>query len=160
MVAHGITSLWYRKQASGHEQESLLSGISATFLPLIITFPLDLIFFRAHTFKIAYLSFCVFTVYIYLFISRRYFQDYGTPCPQESLPHAFLTKQGISSREEEIIELLVLGKTNREIAEELFISNNTVKTHIKNVYGKLDVSNRVQLFSLLRGETRYNSRQV
>jgi DNA-binding CsgD family transcriptional regulator len=159
MVAHGITSLWYRKQASGREQESLLTGISATFLPLIVTFPLDLVFFRAHTFKIAYLSFSVFVVYIYLFISRRYFQDYEIPCPQESIPHAFLTQQGISSREEEIIELLVLGRTNREIAEKLFISNNTVKTHIKNVYGKLDVSNRVQLFSLLRGETRQNSRQ-
>jgi LuxR family maltose regulon positive regulatory protein len=46
---------------------------------------------------------------------------------------------------------LVEGKTNREIAQRLFISENTVKTHVKNIYGKLGVSNRVQLFSLLRG---------
>ncbi|MDD4220346.1 MAG: helix-turn-helix transcriptional regulator [Sphaerochaetaceae bacterium] len=152
MVAHGITSLIFRKKASGWEQESLLKGISATFLPLIITFPLDLIFFDEHTFKLAFLSFAVFVVYLYLFISRRYFQDYEVPFLQEGIPQGFLAQKGVSSREEEIIEQLVQGKTNHEIAEHLFISTNTVKTHIKNIYSKLKVSNRVQLFSLLRGK--------
>ncbi len=152
MVAHGITSLMYRKRASGWEQENLLKGISATFLPLVFTLPLDLIFFKEHTFKLAFLSFAVFVVYLYWFISRRYFQDYEAPYLQEGIPQGFLTQQGISMREEEIIEQLVQGKTNREIAEHLFISTNTVKTHIKNIYGKLKVSNRVQLFSLLRGK--------
>lgn len=151
MVPHGITSLWFRKKASGREQEVLLQGMSATFLPLIVTFPLDLIFFRDHSFKLAYLSFSIYVVFLYLFISRHYFQDYDMPCPEQHIPHAILHEHGISVREEQIIGLLVEGKTNREIAEELFISANTVKTHIKNIYGKLDVSNRVQLFSLLRG---------
>lgn len=151
MVLHGITALIFRKRSSGWEQEQLLTGISFTFLPLILTFPLDLIFFRDHTFKIAYLSFSVFVVYLYFFISRHYFQDYDTPIPGESIPQDLLEKRGISAREREIILLLVEGKTNREIAERLFISANTVKTHVKNIYGKLHVSNRVQLFSLLRG---------
>lgn len=151
MVIHGIVALIYRKQATGWEQEQLLTGISVTFLPLIITFPLDLVFFREHTFKIAYLSFSIFVVYLYFFISRHYFQDFETPCPGEQIPQSFLEQQGVSSREQEIIVLLVEGKTNREIGERLFISENTVKTHVKNIYGKLEVSNRVQLFSLLRG---------
>ena len=151
MVLHGITAVVYRKRASGWEQEQLLSGISFTFLPLVLTFPLDLIFFSDHTFKIAYLSFSVFVVYLYFFISRHYFQDYDIPCPGEQLPRSFLEERGISSREQELIMLLVEGKTNREIAERLFISENTVKTHVKNIYSKLSVTNRVQLFSLLRG---------
>ena len=151
MVAHGITSLVYRKRASGREQEVLLVGMSATFLPLILTFPLDLIFFRDHTFKLAYLSFSIYVVFLYLFISRRYFQDYDSPSPQGPLPMRLLHQKSISARELEIVALLVEGKTNREIAERLFISANTVKTHIKNIYGKLEVSNRVQLYTLLRG---------
>ncbi len=151
MVLHGITALIYRKRASGWEQEQLLTGISFTFLPLVLTFPLDLIFFRDHTFKIAYLSFSVFVVYLYFFISRHYFHDYDTPCPGRQLPKELLDTRGVSAREQEIILLLIDGKTNREIAEKLFISTNTVKTHVKNIYGKLHVTNRVQLFSLLRG---------
>jgi DNA-binding CsgD family transcriptional regulator len=151
MVIHGVVALIYRKRSSGWEQEQLLSGISFTFLPLIVTFPLDLLFFRDHTFKIAYLSFSVFVVYLYFFISRHYFQDFDKPCPEGQIPQHYLDEHGISAREQEIIVLLVEGKTNREIAERLFISENTVKTHVKNIYTKLEVSNRVQLFSLLRG---------
>lgn len=157
MVIHGIIALIYKKHASGWEQEQLLTGISVTFLPLIVTFPLDLIFFREHTFKIAYLSFAVFVVYLYFFISRHYFRDFENPDVKDHLPQKFLEEQGISSREQEIINLLVDGKTNREIAEQLFISDNTVKTHVKNIYAKLSVSNRVQLFSLLRGSRSLSS---
>ncbi|BCJ88195.1 hypothetical protein skT53_31800 [Effusibacillus dendaii] len=39
------------------------------------------------------------------------------------------------------------GRTNREIAEELFISENTVKNHLKNILHKLHLENRVQLTS-------------
>jgi DNA-binding CsgD family transcriptional regulator len=150
MVALGITALFYRKKASGWEQEQLLRGIGFTFLPLLVTFPLDLIFFRHHAFKLAYLSFSVFVVYLYFFISRRYFQRYEVFNQEIEIEGAILKQKGISVREEEIIRLLVQGRNNREIAETLFISPNTVKTHIKNIYGKLDISNRIQLFSLLR----------
>ncbi|AEV30013.1 response regulator containing a CheY-like receiver domain and an HTH DNA-binding domain [Sphaerochaeta pleomorpha str. Grapes] len=150
MVVLGITSLIYRKKATLWEEEQLLRGISITFLPLVITFPLDLIFFRHHAFKLAYLSFSIFVVYLYFFISRRYFQKYEVSYQQLTVQADILRAHGISIREEEIIRLLVQGKTNREIAEKLFISTNTVKTHVKNIYGKLNVSNRVQLFSLLK----------
>lgn len=160
MVLHGVVALIFKNRAIGWEQERLLNGISVTFLPLVLTFPLDLIFFREHTFKIAYLSFSVFVVYLYFFISRHYFQDFDIPCPGESISQTILEQKGVSTREGEIIVLLMEGKTNREIAERLFISANTVKTHVKNIYGKLEVSNRVQLFSLLRGHENHPSRKV
>lgn len=50
----------------------------------------------------------------------------------------------ISKRELEVLELISKGYSNQEIAEELFISLNTVKTHISNLYLKLEVSNRTK----------------
>lgn len=50
------------------------------------------------------------------------------------------------SKQEEKIKMLILeGKTNKEIAAELFISISTVKTHITNIYSKLNVSTRKEL---------------
>jgi NarL family two-component system response regulator LiaR len=51
---------------------------------------------------------------------------------------------GLSSREQEVLRLLSQGSTNREIAEALEISENTVKAHLKSILRKLGVSNRVE----------------
>lgn len=51
----------------------------------------------------------------------------------------------LSRQEQNIQNLIVQGKTNKEIANELFISISTVKTHITNIYGKLKVSGRQEL---------------
>lgn len=53
----------------------------------------------------------------------------------------------LSAREREILELVALGRINREIAEILHISENTVKNHLKNILKKLHLENRVQLTS-------------
>jgi DNA-binding NarL/FixJ family response regulator len=50
----------------------------------------------------------------------------------------------LTQRQRQILLLLRLGKTNDEIANELEISVNTVKTHLKSLYTKLEVSNRTQ----------------
>lgn len=51
---------------------------------------------------------------------------------------------GISEREREVLDLLADGNSNQEIADRLFVSTNTVKTHLKNLYAKLEVSRRTQ----------------
>jgi DNA-binding CsgD family transcriptional regulator len=48
----------------------------------------------------------------------------------------------LSVREREIAELVMARKTNREIAAELFLSEKTIETHLRNVFGKLGVSSR------------------
>jgi DNA-binding CsgD family transcriptional regulator len=58
----------------------------------------------------------------------------------------FLEKYGISKREEEIVLCLLNGKTNREIADQLFISASTVKAHVYNIFRKASVKTRHQLF--------------
>ena len=55
-----------------------------------------------------------------------------------------LKSLGISDREYDVLVLLAEGRTNREIAEGLYISLNTVKTHLTRLYEKLEVSRRTQ----------------
>lgn len=50
----------------------------------------------------------------------------------------------LSDREKEICKLIVLGYSNKEISDELYISLNTVKNHLNNIYKKLGVSDRTQ----------------
>ncbi len=52
---------------------------------------------------------------------------------------------GLSPREREILGLIAEGLTDKEIAEELFISVNTAKTHLKNILTKLQVKSRAQI---------------
>lgn len=55
-----------------------------------------------------------------------------------------LEKYGISKREYEVLELMARGLSNQEIADKLFVSLNTVKTHTANLFVKLDVKRRTQ----------------
>ena len=52
---------------------------------------------------------------------------------------------GLTDREVEMVKLLPEGLTNKELAETLFIAENTVKVHVKNILGKLQLRNRQQL---------------
>lgn len=54
-------------------------------------------------------------------------------------------KYGLSSREIEVVSLITHGYSNREISESLYISIHTVKTHIENIFRKLEVKNRADL---------------
>ncbi len=58
---------------------------------------------------------------------------------------------GITPRELEILELMAQGLSNREIAEKLFVSENTVKTHSSRVFDKLGAKRRTQAVQLGKG---------
>ncbi len=51
---------------------------------------------------------------------------------------------GISTREYQVLQLLANGHSNQEIAEQLYISKSTIKTHLVHLYQKLGVSRRTQ----------------
>ena len=81
-----------------------------------------------------------------------YFLESPVPAPLgiDALPEAFLSKYGITDREREIILKVVQGKSNADIAGELFISLATVKTHLHNIYRKLEVDSRYDLLARVR----------
>lgn len=51
---------------------------------------------------------------------------------------------GISQRELEVLKLISTGLSNQEIGEQLFVSESTIKTHVSNLFVKLDVKRRTQ----------------
>ena len=55
-----------------------------------------------------------------------------------------MARLGLSKRELEVLQLMAEGFSNGEIANQLFVSLNTIKTHASNVFFKLDVSRRTQ----------------
>ena len=74
-------------------------------------------------------------------LTRPKIIDSGAPF---QLDEANLRTLGISKREYEVLELIALGLSNQEIAEKLFVSTSTVKTHVSNVLAKLDARRRTQ----------------
>ena len=96
--------------------------------------------------------FSVLFFIIGIFLSRRLFR----PKPQiiekeifqpanESAPDlSQLSRLGISKREYEILQLINEGLSNQQIAQKLFVSENTVKKHISNLFFKMDVVRRTE----------------
>ena len=63
---------------------------------------------------------------------------------------ARLLELGITRREREILELIAAGLSNREIAEKLFVSENTVKTHSSRLFDKLSAKRRTQAVQIAK----------
>ncbi|MBN2246244.1 MAG: helix-turn-helix transcriptional regulator, partial [Candidatus Aminicenantes bacterium] len=61
-----------------------------------------------------------------------------------------IEKFNLTKREQEIFVLVIAGKTNKNIQDELFISLKTVKAHLYNIYRKLNVQNRLQLMNVIK----------
>lgn len=60
----------------------------------------------------------------------------------------------LTGREKDLSRLIYEGKSNSQIAEMLFISESTVKTHVYNIFRKMDVKNRMGVTRIIRGEER------
>jgi len=71
------------------------------------------------------------------------FDRIGKPPTSTPVESTALVEQ-LTSREMEVLELLAIGDSNQTIAEKLFITVRTVKKHTGNIYGKLNVSSRIQ----------------
>ena len=75
-------------------------------------------------------------------ITRRLIQDYvRRPRPPAARPRAF---DALTPRETEVLTLIARGRSNGEIAAELYLSEPTVKTHVTRIFAKLGVRDRVQ----------------
>jgi DNA-binding CsgD family transcriptional regulator len=60
-----------------------------------------------------------------------------------------LDRYGVTKRERQIVQKICLGKTNKQISEELFISLQTVKDHTHRIYSKIGINSRMQLVQMM-----------
>jgi len=77
-------------------------------------------------------------------------KEVPVPAAAFSLNEQRLKDLGITKRELEILELIARGMSNREIAEKLFVSENTVKTHSSRVFDKLSAKRRTQAVQIAK----------
>ena len=79
--------------------------------------------------------------------------DAEPPCGHGAQVKAFPTGnliEPLSQRELEVLHLMALGRTNKEIAQQLIVAPGTIKAHTASIYRKLDVANRTEAVARAR----------
>lgn len=85
-----------------------------------------------------------------LFYNENYVTVIQENKNQEDIFHNFIEAHGISQRESEVLINLLMGLSNPEISEKLYISENTVKFHMRNILKKTGCTKRSEVISLYR----------
>jgi DNA-binding CsgD family transcriptional regulator len=85
-----------------------------------------------------------------LFLGVGLFLGTRTREQPKQAPPQVQSGAGLSPREAEVLALIVAGRTNKEIADALFLSENTIKTHVNGLYAKLGVNRRTQAVARAR----------
>ena len=106
------------------------------------------------TFNNLYFSFAFLIDAAPLVFLRWFLKRYESSSPRygedDKVSDEFVRHFAITPREREIIDLLCLGKTNKEIGDLLFISHQTVKDHVYKIFRKTGVKNRIGLANLTK----------
>ena len=90
----------------------------------------------------------LFVICIFLFFSLYQMMYMRHADSEPDYIIQFASQYGLSQRESDLMRLILGGHTNKEIAEKLFISENTVKFHVRNLLRKTDCKKRSELLSL------------
>lgn len=95
-------------------------------------------------------SISIFLVMLYIQISKRKIENLSNQIKE----HSNVNREGFSAllaelttRQKEVYDLIISGKTNKEIVSELFIEQSTLKTHVNQIYRKLNIKSRSELKS-------------
>ena len=104
-----------------------------------IVAPLILVYFISNLVPLFYLK----------IQSHLVFAPLHSENPNQEKKELIYSKYEISKREKEVIEQICLGKTNQQIADELFISLQTVKDHTHRIYTKIGIKSRVKLVQMM-----------
>ena len=100
---------------------------------------------------VVHLLFNLFLILWLRYSFLPYYRQSVSAVTDEKILEGFFKEHGISKREMEIAELILVGKSNKEIQHQLYISPHTVKNHIYSLYQKAGVQSRGQLIHLLLG---------
>ncbi len=91
------------------------------------------------------------TLLFFFFLQAMYGQEPSLPGDPEAIFHHFETEYALTRREGEVLRHILAGRANGEIAAALFVSESTVKFHVKNILRKTGCSNRIEIVALVRG---------
>lgn len=92
----------------------------------------------------------VVTFIIFFLLYNKLYMPVPQPLPsQEERLNTFVRKHELTLREAEVLNLIIKGASNGEISAKLFISENTVKFHVRNILKKTVCSNRTELINML-----------
>ncbi len=108
-------------------------------LNIYVLAPLLLIYFLSNFFPVFYLK----------LKSDLIFTPVGAEHPNEEKKILLFSKYKITKREKEIIDKICQGKTNQQIADELFIGLQTVKDHTHRIYSKIGINSRLKLVQMI-----------
>lgn len=88
-------------------------------------------------------------------LNKRFSLQYPKGLPEHgtNIDDGLREKYFLSKREDEVLRLIIKGHSNNEISRLLFISENTVKKHVNNIYSKIGVNTRTKLLHIIKQGT-------
>jgi DNA-binding CsgD family transcriptional regulator len=122
---------------------------------VMLFFPVSIIRFSSAFFLLALNAVPIYFLGRFLRDERR--EAIQSPETQEKMKEFYL-KYKLSQREREVVGLILMGKSNDQIKNDLFISVYTVKKHISNIFIKLNVETRTQLYHLVMTDVLMSDR--
>lgn len=133
-----------------------LGNITLVFAPLstafyLIIHTLDLNNPVSISLDFIYLTLWSFTS---LTVVLQYLARLGTIPSRDEAGTTFISRYGLTPRETEVLNLILLGLTNKQIGESLFISFTTARTHVSHILEKTGAKNRVELVSLVNRSSK------
>ncbi len=117
---------------------------SALIIALLILFRLSRYSYLSNDISVEFVigSIAVIFFFVGIYINKRTLHK--EKLPQTQIDHKKIEQLGISKREYEVLVYISKGLSNKEIADTLFVSESTIKTHVSNLLVKLDAQRRTQ----------------
>lgn len=151
---------WMLYRASASEPHELMAVLLRRLGALTLIFaPLSTLFYivsyrfpsieRLHI-SLDYIYFSVWSL-ITIAVFVRYLSNPTVLINEGKISEAFISAYKITKREAEVVELISLGLSNQQIADRLYVSLTTVRTHIYNIFQKTGAESRIHLLRIAGG---------
>lgn len=139
---------------------SIIIGFGLLILCLLVLFKIAAVNFMKGDVKLEVIVAIVAVIFFFagLYINyqsqkKQATQPAAAPTPTANpiaIDYEQVKKLGLTQREHEVLVKMAEGLSNQEIAAQLFLSESTVKTHVSNLFFKLDVKRRTQAVQVAR----------
>jgi DNA-binding CsgD family transcriptional regulator len=154
LAAIGYIFLNARKKTEKSLQDNARIFASIKFFFIIIFYILTINYpsppWAVHIFSLIYFSSILVPLLYLRYFLKNFYTGQVINIENHSKMESFFAAFSISRREQDVIRLVLQGKINKEIENELFISIHTVKAHVSNIFKKVGVSNRFHLISKVK----------